>query len=297
MTNTERIQANNAELRECIELAESLPEAGGVANPVIEYLEITENGTYTAPDGVDGYSPVNVNVPIPDGYVVPNGSVNIDTNGTHNVSGKAEVVVEVPIPEGFIQPSGTKEITENGTYDVTEYAEVNVDCPAGGDTSIEDALLTSELSGEYRNDRITKIGSYCFAGKTKLQSVYLPEVVTMTGTFQFQGCSNLAEVYMPKVDFLANSCFYQCSALKTLDLPSVNKLTYYSLRAKNLEKVILRYNGVARIDSTMQGDGTDNIMTGICLIYVPDEFVEQYKVATNWTKFANQIKPISELEV
>lgn len=29
---------------------------------VIEPLEITENGTYTAPDGVDGYSPVTVNV-------------------------------------------------------------------------------------------------------------------------------------------------------------------------------------------------------------------------------------------
>lgn len=30
MTNTERIQANNAELREAIELAESLPDAGTV---------------------------------------------------------------------------------------------------------------------------------------------------------------------------------------------------------------------------------------------------------------------------
>ena len=28
MTNTERIQANNAELRECIELAENLPDKG-----------------------------------------------------------------------------------------------------------------------------------------------------------------------------------------------------------------------------------------------------------------------------
>ena len=27
MTNNERIQANNAELRECIEIAESLPDA------------------------------------------------------------------------------------------------------------------------------------------------------------------------------------------------------------------------------------------------------------------------------
>jgi hypothetical protein len=31
--------------------------------PVIEAIEITESGTYTAPDGVDGYSPITVNVP------------------------------------------------------------------------------------------------------------------------------------------------------------------------------------------------------------------------------------------
>jgi len=31
--------------------------------PAIEALDITANGTYTAPDGVDGYSPVTVNVP------------------------------------------------------------------------------------------------------------------------------------------------------------------------------------------------------------------------------------------
>ena len=33
--------------------------------PVIEAIEITENGTYTVPDGVHGYSPVTVNVPDP----------------------------------------------------------------------------------------------------------------------------------------------------------------------------------------------------------------------------------------
>jgi len=33
------------------------------STPVINSLSITENGTYTAPSGVDGYSPVIVNVP------------------------------------------------------------------------------------------------------------------------------------------------------------------------------------------------------------------------------------------
>lgn len=32
--------------------------------PVIEPLSITENGVYTAPTGVDGYSPITVNTPI-----------------------------------------------------------------------------------------------------------------------------------------------------------------------------------------------------------------------------------------
>jgi hypothetical protein len=33
---------------------------GGVSEPVIEPLNVTENGTYTAPDGVDGFNPVTV---------------------------------------------------------------------------------------------------------------------------------------------------------------------------------------------------------------------------------------------
>lgn len=81
---------------------------GGGADPVIKSLAITENGTYTAPDGVDGYSPVVVNVPIPDGY---------------------------------IQPSGELEVTENGTHDVTAYASVNVNVPTG---TVEVWTLTME---------------------------------------------------------------------------------------------------------------------------------------------------------
>lgn len=40
--------------------AQSVQWGGG--SPVIEPLSITQNGTYTAPSGVDGYSPVTVNV-------------------------------------------------------------------------------------------------------------------------------------------------------------------------------------------------------------------------------------------
>lgn len=43
--------------------AEITAIVSGGANPVIEELEITSNGTYNAYDGVDGFAPVVVNVP------------------------------------------------------------------------------------------------------------------------------------------------------------------------------------------------------------------------------------------
>jgi hypothetical protein len=41
------------------------------AEPIIKPLEVTENGTYTAPYGVDGYSPVSVNVQAGGGSTEP----------------------------------------------------------------------------------------------------------------------------------------------------------------------------------------------------------------------------------
>ena len=104
--------------------------AGGDVAPVVGKLEATENKTYLAKDAnLDGYSQVIVNVQpalqeksvtpskaqqvvapgegyyglsqvtvakIPDDYVIPTGTIDIITNGTHNVSGKASANVNIP---------------------------------------------------------------------------------------------------------------------------------------------------------------------------------------------------------
>lgn len=67
-----------------------------VSEPVLEALEITENGTYTAPEGVDGYNPVTVNVPDPeinlqDKTITENGEYTAD----EGFDGLGKVLVEI----------------------------------------------------------------------------------------------------------------------------------------------------------------------------------------------------------
>ena len=108
---------------------------GEAIEPVIDSLTITENGTYTAPDGVDGYSPVTVNVPIPDGYIQPSGTKTITENGSYDVAEKASVLVDVPERLPILQE---KTVTENGEvtpdagYDGLSKVTVNVESSGGG---------------------------------------------------------------------------------------------------------------------------------------------------------------------
>ena len=110
--------------------------------PIIEEKNITENGTYTAPDGVDGFSPVNVNV-------TPNLVEQvIISNGTYlppeGYDGYSKVEVDVPIT---IMDDIT--ITENGTYLPASY---NLD---GFDEVVVNVPNTTYLSNNFK----TTIGS------------------------------------------------------------------------------------------------------------------------------------------
>ena len=58
-----RAKTGKTELLTLDEMPTEINSISGAAEPVIEALNITTNGTYTASDGVDGYSPVTVNVP------------------------------------------------------------------------------------------------------------------------------------------------------------------------------------------------------------------------------------------
>lgn len=114
-----------------------------VERPDLETLEVTENGTYTPSVENTYYDEVNVNVPS------PTGTLNIATNGTHDVKSYASANVNVPIPSGYIKPSGTKTITSNGTHDVKSYASAKVNVPVPDGYIVPEGTLKITENGTH----------------------------------------------------------------------------------------------------------------------------------------------------
>lgn len=104
----------------------------------------------------------------------------------------------------------------------------------GGDTSIEDGLVTCTLTS-YSNDRITTVGRSAFMYRNTLASVSLPNL-TIVNTEAFQGCTALTHVSFPNVTELMHSVFRD-SGLKTFYLPKVTKIGGYAFRGSEIERV------------------------------------------------------------
>ncbi len=109
--------------------------SGGGA--VIEPKTITENGTYEAPEGVDGYNPIDVLVSplLEDRYINANGQYG----PTEGYDGIRRLTVEVPVPS--ISPLT---ISENGTYTDPSgngYNPITVNVPSIGNVVLADGVF------------------------------------------------------------------------------------------------------------------------------------------------------------
>lgn len=248
MAYKSELQGNNNDLRGILDVVNSLPEVGGIADPILQEKSVTPTKSEQAvvPDtGFDGLSRVNVEA-IPEQYIIPEGTKSITKNGSHDVKEVASVNVNVPIPEGYIQPSGTKDVTENGMHDVTEYASVNVAVPEKMPV-LQDKTITE--NGTYTAD-----AGYDGFGTV---TVNVPTGEDLNGllTEQENLIAELQETLRTKVesgggaedhlgDFLTDTLTdidsdvtkivsygsYGRTALKTVNLPSCTDIDSYAFR-------------------------------------------------------------------
>lgn len=143
--------------------------AGGGSAAVIESLEITRNGTYTATD-CDGYSPITVNVS-QDG-ALPESAFIISGNCTYKFNGTGW--------NWFLELCENKLSTDNIT---------NADSMFRNNSGIEDISFDLNLA------QGSNVGcGYMFYGASNLKSVpYIRGKISDCGSM-FANCSNLREI-------------------------------------------------------------------------------------------------------
>ena len=174
------------------------------ATPTKERQEIKADQQY------DGLSKVVVNA-IPDEYIIPEGTRNINQNGDYDVREKATVVVNVP--EKVL---GSKTITENGVYNpindgLDGYNYVNV---ATSGVNINDYYYTNDTySGGIRN--------YI----KDVPTLNTENLTTMYGFFA--GCKNLINIPNINTSNVTNmsTMFNGCNKLKTIPALNTSKVT------------------------------------------------------------------------
>ena len=142
--------------------------------------------------------------------------------------------------------------------------------------------------------KCTNVGSYAFQDCTALSNVNLPECVFVS-MYALADCEKLQNVNIPKCTRINSNTFESCKFLKKIELNLVETISYEAFWNCNLLECvkILNTKTVCALANKNALSGT-KIESGNGYIYVPDNLIEQYKTATNWSVYANQIKPLSE---
>ena len=92
--------------------------------------------------------------------------------------------------------------------------------PSGGDTSIEDSLITgANFPSVYENSRVTSVRGHAFDGVANFTKLSLPEVTSVSQYSFYSG--KFEEIELPKLTGVNGANFRYCSRLKKLFLPSL----------------------------------------------------------------------------
>ena len=125
--------------------------------------------------------------------------------------------------------------------------------------------------------------------------ISLNNTVTAIGVYGLAGCTKLTSVVLPAVRRTEGNSMTGCSALTKADFSNLQTIRYSTFyNNKNLIALIIRRHAVTTLDNTTNVFKNTPIESGTGYIYVPSDMVSNYKAATNWSTYANQIRAIED---
>lgn len=181
--------------------------------------------------------------------------------------------------------------------------------------ALEDALIDKTFPVEtYSNDRVQTIGEGVFYGSA-IKQVSFPNVEVIK-YYAFRNCTKLVsaefgnvtyigqeaffktalpEINFPFLEYVEANAFRENTSLVRADFGAITTIgTYAFYYCSKLKTLIIRTPSVCSLPQTTTFNHTP-ISGGTGYIYVPDNLVESYKTAKNWSTYANQIRSIDEL--
>ena len=290
-------------------------------------LDINANGEYD----VKSYEKANVKV----GEVEKGLIINEYDNNGYAIDGSIVGMTEVPAYYCYSSSNGglfskiTNIKVTGNVNKIGSYAFYY--CQKLSTVILPDDITEISNSAFYNNRALTlsklpnnlkTIGQSAFYNCLVMPLKELPNSITTIGNEAFRACRLIELDKLPdNLTTVADSVFYECYALNLKSLPS--KITSIGTQAfrgnamerldilstvlttikdypfydcNNLKTIIFRTTTPPTITTKTFKYCPIDYSPSSAFIYVPDESIDTYKTATNWSVYASQIKGLSELE-
>lgn len=187
------------------------------------------------------------------------------------------------------------------------------DCPNFDTFEVneDNAMFSSRNGCIYSKDGTTlyalpsSVRNIDWNGVTKLQEGAITKSNYSIDTFMLPsnignlghllGSSNNVRVFITECENITNTFQgFMCKSLEEAHFKGLNNfsIAQQCFQSSSLTKLVLYANEVCTVSNT--AFTYTPIASGTGYIYVPDNLVEDYKVAANWNTYASQIKPLSE---
>ena len=185
-----------------------------------------------------------------------------------------------------------------------------------GDDAVIDSIIDRSII-EFKDDKVTTVGSYAFEKCeslrdvglpnctrlearafeycTSLEHIALPKVTICSGESGFNYCTSLTELILPSVTTLGGTSVTRCTALRKVDFSLLSTIQYRTFQLdSSLVAVILRNTGAICALNNSDAFNDTPIANGTGYIYVPSALINSYKTATNWSTYASQFRELEQ---